>query len=155
MNLLRQPNRWTCLPTSFAMVLGVSLEKIISLVGHDGSEVIFPELNEPFKRRSFHIQEMVDVCRKLDHLTYPIEPYSVANHGFAFNHVIQFKPSNEFRALKYLKKHNGVLVGMSKCETPHAVAWNANSERIFNPTGAIETLDTFSMQSFWIVQSEK
>ena len=38
------------------------MEKIIELYGHDGSEILWPELSEPLKRRGFHWQETIQVC---------------------------------------------------------------------------------------------
>ena len=62
MRLLRKPERWMCLPASFAMALDVPLEDIFKEIGHDGSNVAWPHLPEPVCRRGFHPQELVHVC---------------------------------------------------------------------------------------------
>jgi len=62
MRLLRKPERWMCLPASFAMVLDLSLGDIFAEIGHDGSAIKFPLLPEPVCRRGFHPQELIDVC---------------------------------------------------------------------------------------------
>lgn len=62
MRLIKSPNRWSCLPTAFAMAMEVDLDTIIREVGHDGSRILFPKLPEPHCRRSFHIQELIRVA---------------------------------------------------------------------------------------------
>ena len=47
MRLLRKPERWMCLPASFAMVLDLPLGDIFREIGHDGSQVVWPDLLEP------------------------------------------------------------------------------------------------------------
>ena len=73
MRHLTQPNRWTCVPTSFAMAADVSLEKILEIIGHDGSAIVHPDLNEPWRRRAFHIQECIWAVRKLGFSVTPFE----------------------------------------------------------------------------------
>lgn len=64
MILLKNPNAWSCLPTAFAIALGVSVEAVIAVVGHDGSEITHAGLPEPLNRRGFHPQEMIKMCLK-------------------------------------------------------------------------------------------
>lgn len=47
MKLQRTINRWTCLPASFGTVLGLTLGEVFRKLGHDGSEVVFPDLPDP------------------------------------------------------------------------------------------------------------
>lgn len=75
MKLIKQPNRWSCLPTAFAMALDVPLEDIIAYVGHDGGELKWPALPEPFCRRCFHIQELVNYCYAKGVAVIPFETY--------------------------------------------------------------------------------
>ena len=63
--LQRTNNAWTCLPASFATVLGLTLEDLLKRIGHDGSEVIWNYLPDPEKRRGFHPQEMIDVAETM------------------------------------------------------------------------------------------
>ena len=56
----KQPNGWSCLPTSFAIALGVPVSDIFDYLEHDGSEEVFPGREEPYNRRSFHPQELID-----------------------------------------------------------------------------------------------
>lgn len=62
MQLIAQPNRWTCLPTAVAMATNSTLEQIFNFLGHDGSKIVRPELSEPYGRIGFHFREMADYC---------------------------------------------------------------------------------------------
>lgn len=73
MNLLRQPNRWTCLPTAFAMALDLSVDEMLQHIGHDGSAILWPDLPEPRCRRGFHTQECIRVALLLGKSVTPIE----------------------------------------------------------------------------------
>jgi hypothetical protein len=70
-----KPNRWSCLVTAFAMALDIPVAELIRLVGHDGSEIVNPELPEPGCRRGFHIQEMIEACWSQGHSVTPIEVF--------------------------------------------------------------------------------
>ena len=76
MQLQKQPNKWSCLPTSFAIVLNCPVQEIFDYLGHDGSEIIWPENKDPFNRRAFHIQEMIDFAYfEKDFYVTPFEFY--------------------------------------------------------------------------------
>jgi hypothetical protein len=62
MNLQTQPNRWSCSVTAFSIALDVPVEELISHIGHDGSQTIFPCLPEPACRRGFHPNEILIVA---------------------------------------------------------------------------------------------
>lgn len=93
MKLLRQPNKWSCLPTAFAMAMDVSLESLLERIGHNGSEICWPNLPDPLCRRSFHEQELFyaadyfgwlvtpfhSICYSTPMLT--VKPYQLNFHG--------------------------------------------------------------------------
>jgi hypothetical protein len=58
MILQKSPNKWSCLPTAVAMAIGVPVESLIRDIGHDGSQIIFPELKDPFCRRGFDFTDI-------------------------------------------------------------------------------------------------
>lgn len=60
MELQKQPNDWSCLLTAFSMALHIPIERLIDMIGHDGSERIWPDFPEPQCYRSFHPQELID-----------------------------------------------------------------------------------------------
>lgn len=47
------------------MVMGRPVKDLISKIGHDGSEIRWPDLPEPKCRRAFHPQEVLFAARKL------------------------------------------------------------------------------------------
>ena len=73
MKLQRTKGLWTCLPASFATLLGLTLDEMLQQIGHDGSEVVFEGLPDPECRRAFHPQEMIDVCESHGYAVTPIE----------------------------------------------------------------------------------
>ena len=60
--MIKNPNAWSCLPTSFAMALGYDLYWLIGQLGHDGSEITHAGLPNPLCRRGFHPQELIKLC---------------------------------------------------------------------------------------------
>lgn len=147
MLLQMSPNRWSCLPNSFANALEVPISDIFDFVGHDGSEIIWPELSEPFCRRSFHIQEMIayaHYCHKL----------SITEFQAIYGSVPSQSNTNPFkRRSPYLESllmgenYIGVLTGFYH-QMAHAVAWNGYEKLIYDGSRKY-TIDNFNIQSFW------
>lgn len=129
---INNPNAWSCLPTAFAMALGVDLNYILKDIGHDGSEITHAGLPEPLNRRGFHMQELIKVATQRDHAVTPIElaPMGVpaVNSGgraldmnlastpkmFDTGHWDWFKDN--------LFWYDGVIECRKACGTGHAVA---------------------------------
>ena len=57
MKLITQENRYSCVVCAFAMASARSVNDLIVSVGHDGSEIMFPDSDHPW--RGFHVQEMI------------------------------------------------------------------------------------------------
>lgn len=119
LSLRISPNHWSCIPTSFAMVFGIPVQKIFDKLGHDGSEILFPELPEPYCRRSFHVQEMVDVGYTLRRhvLILERELYLSPSDG----QIKKINPLLPFDA--YMKDNPCVLMGTLPNGMRHAVAY--------------------------------
>ena len=64
MAFVKQPNMWSCLPTSFANMLGYDPIRFIREIGHDGSEIVNDKA-EPYCRRSFHPEECIRAALRL------------------------------------------------------------------------------------------
>lgn len=75
----KNPNAWSCLPTAFSIVLGISFEEILGKVGHDGSEITHAGLGEPRNRRGFHMQEMVKMCLQMGMSVTPVDLWPQAS----------------------------------------------------------------------------
>lgn len=73
MLLQKKPSRWSCLPVSFAMALNIPVQDIFDELGHDGGEILWLNLPEPTCRRSFHIQEMIEIALRRGFAVTPFE----------------------------------------------------------------------------------
>jgi hypothetical protein len=152
MKLIVQPNGWSCLPTAFAIALGVEFDFITKFVEHDGSQVVWPNLPEPERRRGFHIQEMIDVAYSLEYLVTPIEP--MPTHRPRPDVPVQLFPMRRSRNIQELiANHIGVFTGEGRSGKRHAVAWDGN--KIHDPNGTIYDIDGFGIECFWMLNKIK
>ncbi len=113
-----QPSRWSCLPTSLAIVLGVPVEAIFAILGHDGSEILWPELPEPQCHKGFTLGEMIHVADRFG--KYLVAHEKKWTHSPDGNIIIQI-PNDYFN--DKLKRFNGVITGVTTQGKRHAVAW--------------------------------
>jgi len=135
MRLQTKPERWQCLVTSFAMALDMLVADVIHEIGHDGGQVLWPDMPEPMCRRGFHPQELIDVCRA---------------HGYAVTCIELFPGSipqigqSEFRWLtreqawprftRVVQNTTGVIEGTTLPNRKgHAVAYDHG--HVFDPQG--------------------
>ena len=142
-------NNWSCLPKAFALALEVDFANLIRKVGHDGSEIVRPELPEPYCRRSFHIQEMIDYTTWLGYSVTPIEafPRSVVD-----DIVLPLPGDHVKRMVDYLSRYSGVLTGQGvPSGRHHAVAWK--NGRVLDPAGVANDLNDFAINTFWIIDN--
>lgn len=56
--------------------LALPFDELISKIGHDGSEIIKPELDDPLCRRAFMLPEVVNACLKMGKPLLTIETRS-------------------------------------------------------------------------------
>lgn len=145
MKLYLQDNAWSCVPTAFAMVLDVLPKDIYEMVDHDGSEILYPDLRDPFARRGFHIQEMIICALKLGIACVPLDrevelqpPVEVEPRILSFENHLEH----------YLSLRSGVLIGWIN-DNHHAVAWCHHEQKIYDPTGLKRPLSDFSIETFW------
>lgn len=124
----RQPNRWTCLPTSFAMACDVPLEHFLSLIGHDGSEIQWPALQEPLCRRAFHVQECIWAASLCG---YTVTPYECDPQLAPCQHATVLRVEPWWR-IDTIIKGFGVITGEVK-RGRHAVAFDFGI--IYDPNG--------------------
>jgi hypothetical protein len=73
MRLLKKPHPWSCILSAFAMALDKTNEEVSAAIGHDGSEIIFPDLPEPMCRRGFHHQELIHAALLYGYSVTPFE----------------------------------------------------------------------------------
>jgi len=151
MLLQTTPNKWSCLPTSFAMVTNTPLEEIIKELGHDGSEILWPNLEEPFCYRSFHIQELISILFYSGILVveFQVWPVSAPQFPNITNNIIHFPEGNEQRIYDIMHQGKGVVKGEFR-NKPHAAAWDGN--QIFDPGGFTYNLDQFNIMSYYHIE---
>src|SRR5262245_42212493 len=147
MRHLLQPNRWTCLLTSFAMVLETNIDEIVASVGHDGSEVVWPNLPEPECRRSFHIQEMIDFAWEQGYAVtqFQAQPVMRPDPNESLVYVQYTNP--QARVRRILQDRRAVLTGLAGGRR-HAVAWDGKF--ILDPNGQVYALDRFVLDIAWL-----
>lgn len=129
MELQVTPNRWSCLPTSFAMACGVPLKDFLTEIGHRGDAIAFPGLPEPLCRRTFHIDECTRACAAFGHAVTCLQ----------FDPILSTDGTNQLHIptdTEYLLRFDGVLTGMGR-RHGHAVAWDGRAQRVYDPAGAI------------------
>ena len=147
MDLIKGENNFDCILAAAAMVMDTDLAELKKLIGHAGSEVIFPNASEPYCFRGFHIQEIIDqaflnnwsvmyIQRK-----FGLDPFIGQDPSFIIN-------VSSKRMATYLKKFPGIIAGVSNNKN-HAVAWDG--KMIYDPSGSVYTLREFNydIQEFW------
>jgi hypothetical protein len=150
MKLLQQEDRWSCLPTSLAMVLDLTIIQVLTAIGHDGSEIIYPDKDEPFKRRGFHLQEIVDAAYLLEHAIVTIEGHPILVSMDYDEYPIFNQEQITNRLGSYLFSSIGILTGRGKNGNYHAVAWNG--KEIYDPTGPeVYSINDFIIESYNMV----
>lgn len=119
------------------MAFGIPVKDVIAWIGHDGSDIIFPDLREPMCRRGFHQQELVELA--LRHLIYPtpfqLLPATRSECG-QLRYILypsELNKAERFRLFdETIKKSYGVLEGRgTSCH--HSVAYDHGV--IFDPDG--------------------
>jgi hypothetical protein len=152
LSLQRSPNGWSCLPTSFAMVLDLPVGRIIELLGHDGSEIVWPGEAEPYCRRSFHIQELVYLSWVLGYTVTEFEALPLSKgQPDAEPAALQMPVSAEVRMSSVMRGQLGVLAGRARSGMRHAVAWDGFD--CYDPNGTTYGIDQFTLQAFWAIKS--
>lgn len=126
MNLIKQPNGWSCSLTALAMLLNRSPRSLILLLGHDGSQIVAAQLKEPRNRRGFLINDLQDVAQFYGYCLVPhdadptIEDISVYQQEYA-----------DLRLNEAMAKKPGLIEGAYGLDQPHMCAWDG--EKVYDP----------------------
>ncbi len=135
-------NNWSCLPKSFAMCMGVSLERMCELMGHDGSDIVWPDQPEPLCRRAFHIQEILYAIHKLNYSAMPVQLNPTITNGYGPSLAIR---DRFFREAKYKL---AVHMGITDTGINHAVAYIPLAGFCCPNQGFIKNFDS---REIWLV----
>lgn len=117
-----------------ALLLTVFPQKLIAEIGHDGSDIVFPDEPEPLCRRGFYVEEINVVLLKL------------------YNSVLVGMPFPGSPAGDHPMIFDGILLGKSigsSADEDHAVCWKAREQRIYDPNGANYKLNSFNMDAYY------
>ena len=144
MILQKQPNRWSCLVTAFAMALDTPLDELIRLLGHDGSEIIFPNNNDPHNRRSFHPQEILDVAEEYYCKTFIVYEATPTISDGKIEIPIDMPKD---RMYDIMDGEIGVIQGFNPNGNYHAIAWDGYN--IFNPGNGNYNIKEFHILYFF------
>lgn len=130
------------------MCLGLeTIKPILDIVGHDGSEIIHLDLPEPQKRRSFNFTEIAIAAlalgKSLTHLAH-VNVTTTRDRKF-------FAPV--FDLVNLLPYYDGIILGHPPNSiNNHAVSWNREEEKIYDPNGTIYSPDGFDIRHFLVVR---
>ncbi len=132
-----KPNQWSCSITALAMTLRVPVADLVSQLGHDGSEIIFPNLDEPMCRRGFHSQELIHLAWLWNFAVTPFEALPVisptcGNEGMVPVIFDGDEDSNWTRFNDIIGSTRGILEGRTTASR-HAVHYNY--DEIWDPDG--------------------
>lgn len=146
MKLQKQPTNYTCLITCFAMFLDLTVEELMAKVGHDGSEILFPDVKNQTKYKGHSMDELIDYCLGVGLPIIQIAAQPMIKHPYLEIQYPVFQDSN-FRIQKYLELFDGVLCVKLVNGTYHAVVWVDN--KIIDPLTLRElTFDDFEIIYF-------
>jgi len=149
MKLLKQPDD-SCLLYSTAMILDIEPQHLIRCIGHDGQQVWWPEnKHTSYKKRSFHIQEIIEVCLSFGHGLCPIEIDPCSAPGNDPGNYKRICEDGEERFKRLINGKRGILIGKTKSGMGHACAWDG--EKVYDPNGYIYPLDDFESHECWIL----
>lgn len=133
------------------MALYTPVEKLIALLGHDGSEIVWPQFDEPLCRRGFHIQELIFIAwRNYSRTVTPFEALPLLQSGDGEPLEITTLPDPKDRMRELMPHNSGVLTGLTPNGRPHAVAWDG--ELVYDPNGLVYPIDRFRLETFWMVK---
>ncbi len=137
-----------CLPCALAMFLGKTFEEMIKELGHDGTEVAWPEAVGFHKYRGYHPQEIIDYFYSMGYSMTIIEAMpAIGTKGSMLQDLWYLTTKQaEDRMQKYFDQYCGIILSDT-----HAVAWNTYNRRVYDPRGHIYPIERFPcVKEFWI-----
>ena len=156
MKMQKQHND-SCLLYSFAMALEVPAGDLYKEIGHDGQEIWFPQL--PFgspRKRSFHIQEMIDCCLSRGVAAVPVElePRLCPQGLPSLARDVWDQERAHARFNNLISGRTAVLIGRGRNNGGHACAWDGSM--VFDPRGYVYGVMDFKIaQAYLILQSNQ
>lgn len=145
MNLLRQTGD-NCLLYAAAMVLDANPDDICAAVGHDGTQIWWPDEVGTRRRRSHHPQELIDYAALLG-LTF-IEIEAIPRIGWSSKDAKPIFKEPEKRFENWLRGRRAILLVISGLLN-HAVAWDG--KEVFDPKGYKGNISDYEIETAYIL----
>lgn len=142
MIIVEQPNLWSCLPAAFATATGIPFDTLIENIGHDGSDVVFPDLPEPLCRRGFHCQELSRVLLRFGFCVASFEscPIGYLDEEHSYDVTEDLLP--------IMVDSIGVLCGRVRSTGKlHSVAWDG--KKCYDPSGFCHDLSYYEIEIYY------
>lgn len=155
MLLQTQPNEWSCLPTAFAIITDQSVNDLIALIGHDGSEMILPNqavIKQAPVRRGFHPQEIIWALHDQWNVTEHTDASLILSEDTEEVYEVPMISLQE-RFKQMRSSVNGVYAYCTFSGGRHATAWDCVNGVFIDPkngdyTDAVEGV----AELFWSVE---
>lgn len=124
--LQKQPDLWSCLPTSLAMLVGLPVADIIPKYGHDGNASV---PGNPHDRLCYTDLETVKVALGMGVHLVPVWPYSrISRDGIECW-------LNDQTFVRTLERFSGLMVGNWRSgERDHSLTWENGLALAFDPS---------------------
>jgi hypothetical protein len=143
MDRLVSPNVWSCMPTALAMLVRKPIKNILDIIGHDGSIKQWPQLEDPYCRRSFCINEIIFAALEcgfgLVELSQSVDYHPMGEDEGS----IRVDVPHRRWEIDMLKRFDALLLGTGESGVSHAVAWNHERKLIHDPNGCRYNLELF------------
>lgn len=138
------------------MVLDEDPLVLIAEIGHDGTNIMFPEVIGTIRQQSFHIQEIIDCFIKRGKGLTPIDvaPCTAPDGHPDLAREIWDREKAKERFKNLITGREALLIGrLSMKGLGHASAWDG--QKVYDPRGMIiEIGETFVSQA-WLVTEIK
>jgi hypothetical protein len=138
MKLQTQPNKFSCLITSLAILLNEDVNDLIIEVG--GS-------NE----NGNHIQQLSKLCLKRNKA---LIQFDMNVNLYNNENIIYFGDDIEY-INNLMKTNDGILLGQTNDNKDHATCWNHLENCIYDPNGGIYAKGFFTIESFLLLKDLK
>jgi hypothetical protein len=157
MKLINSPNAWSCTLASAAMAFDYPINDLMTLINHNGSEKIHPQLPPPACYKGFHMQEIVDVGLMLGYSLTRVEALPVQTPDGVAEHTIEkwgLFTSGVARFTHYLEQSSGILIGKSR-QWWHSCAYGFGT--VYDPRGRVCPVADCNLilESLWIVSQDQ
>lgn len=129
------------------MLADKSVDDIIKIIGHDGSEIVDPKIPEPGCRRGFCDIEIVCAAEQLGIYLVPFFPKLTVPACIAGEGSRTIVNKTFERILEY---YAGILCGNPLHSTgPHATVWDTERSIVVDPKGYEYSIERYRVEVFW------